>query len=125
MVHQCYHQSINTFQAKQNECYQAVKTALQMGYRHIDTAEFYLLILSTKLNHMLIIVKECFQTLDTALPGSSASLTQHIYIIVIFICLLVEDLTKVATFSVSITITTTVLLHVYLRVGEIQYSQEQ
>ncbi|XP_035662545.1 aldo-keto reductase family 1 member A1-A-like [Branchiostoma floridae] len=32
---------LGTWRAKQNECYQAVKTALQMGYRHIDTAEYY------------------------------------------------------------------------------------
>ncbi|XP_066264927.1 aldo-keto reductase family 1 member B1-like [Branchiostoma lanceolatum] len=26
---------------RQNDCYRAVKTALQMGYRHFDTAEYY------------------------------------------------------------------------------------
>ncbi|XP_066264681.1 aldo-keto reductase family 1 member A1-A-like [Branchiostoma lanceolatum] len=32
---------LGTSRARQNDCYRAVKTALDMGYRHIDTAEIY------------------------------------------------------------------------------------
>ncbi|CAH1251069.1 AKR1A1 [Branchiostoma lanceolatum] len=32
---------LGTWRARQNDCYQAVKTALETGYRHIDTAELY------------------------------------------------------------------------------------
>ncbi|XP_078663821.1 aldo-keto reductase family 1 member A1-A-like [Branchiostoma floridae x Branchiostoma belcheri] len=32
---------LGTWKARENECYQAVKTALDMGYRLIDTAESY------------------------------------------------------------------------------------
>eukprot|EP00058_Branchiostoma_floridae_P008366 XP_002593854.1 hypothetical protein BRAFLDRAFT_75685 [Branchiostoma floridae] len=32
---------LGTWASRQNECYLSVKTALQVGYRHIDTAEFY------------------------------------------------------------------------------------
>ncbi|CAH1270339.1 AKR1A1 [Branchiostoma lanceolatum] len=32
---------LGTWLARQNECYQAVKTGLSMGYRLIDTAEYY------------------------------------------------------------------------------------
>ncbi|XP_066264679.1 aldo-keto reductase family 1 member B1-like [Branchiostoma lanceolatum] len=32
---------LGTWRARQNDCYRAVKAALDMGYRHIDTAEYY------------------------------------------------------------------------------------
>ncbi|KAI8488816.1 Aldose reductase [Branchiostoma belcheri] len=32
---------LGTWQSKDNECYEAVKAALDAGYRHIDTAELY------------------------------------------------------------------------------------
>ncbi|XP_066264677.1 aldo-keto reductase family 1 member B1-like [Branchiostoma lanceolatum] len=32
---------LGTWQSKENECYEAVKAALEAGYRHIDTAELY------------------------------------------------------------------------------------